>query len=201
MTLKDPVLFRVWVFRSWGRVGTTIGSTKLEEFETEEEAIEQFQSLYEQKTGNSFHHRDHFQKLPGKYYPLEIDFGHVSVKLYTSVPFSCALINLNLNVTHFLAEQEAEEVKKLSIQMSTSKLPKSIQELICLLFDVDNMKKALLEFEVVIYQQFLLIAFEICTCRKFACLYAGLKMEATDTKKERNVLLSKQPSDSTARNF
>ncbi|CAG0890958.1 unnamed protein product, partial [Darwinula stevensoni] len=118
----------VWVFRSWGRVGTTIGSTKLEEFETEEEAIDQFQSLYEQKTGNSFHRRDDFQKLPGKYYPLEIDFGH-----------------------------ESEEVKKLSIQKSTSKLPKPIQELICLLFDVDNMKKALLEFEVILDQQSLLL--------------------------------------------
>ena len=31
---------------------------------------------------------------------------------------------------------------------SSSKLAKSLQELICLIFDVDQMKKAMMEFEV-----------------------------------------------------
>lgn len=31
---------------------------------------------------------------------------------------------------------------------STSKLPKSVQDLVCMIFDVESMKKAMMEFEV-----------------------------------------------------
>ncbi len=48
-------LYRRWyVFRSWGRVGTTIGGTKLESFEEKEEAMQVFKDLYEEKTGNAY---------------------------------------------------------------------------------------------------------------------------------------------------
>jgi len=52
-----------WVFRSWGRVGTTIGGTKLEEFESKHDAQRDFEFQYEDKTGNKWKNRDNFQKV------------------------------------------------------------------------------------------------------------------------------------------
>ena len=44
--------------------------------------------------------------------------------------------------------QDEESVKKLTVSDSKSALHKSLQDLICLIFDVDQMKKAMMEFEV-----------------------------------------------------
>nr|AAB35560.1 NAD+:protein(ADP-ribosyl)-transferase, ADPRT [Xenopus, Peptide Partial, 607 aa] [Xenopus] len=110
---------RYWVFRSWGRVGTVIGSKKLEEMSSKEDAIEHFLNLYQDKTGNAWH-SPNFTKYPKKFYPLEIDYG-----------------------------QEEDVVKKLSVGAGTkSKLAKPVQELIKLIFDVESMKKAMVEFEI-----------------------------------------------------
>ncbi|KAG8550183.1 hypothetical protein GDO81_027891 [Engystomops pustulosus] len=110
---------RYWVFRSWGRVGTTIGSNKLEEMSSKEEAIDHFLNLYQEKTGNAWHSTN-FTKYPNKFYPLEIDYG-----------------------------QEDDVVKKLSEGAGAkSKLAKPIQELIKMIFDVESMKKAMVEFEI-----------------------------------------------------
>ena len=44
--------------------------------------------------------------------------------------------------------QDSEELKKLEVSKSTSKLDKAIQKLITILFDIESMKKAMVEFEV-----------------------------------------------------
>ena len=44
--------------------------------------------------------------------------------------------------------QEEDSVQKLTMTDSKSALPKSLQDLICMIFDVDQMKKAMMEFEV-----------------------------------------------------
>ena len=43
-----------YVFRSWGRVGTTIGDSRLERCPDKESAIEHFERLFLEKTGNVF---------------------------------------------------------------------------------------------------------------------------------------------------
>ncbi|XP_066550886.1 poly [ADP-ribose] polymerase 1 [Amia ocellicauda] len=117
--LEDDVKKRYWVFRSWGRVGTTIGGNKLDKFSDKNSAIDNFLSLYEEKTGNSWHSTN-FTKYPNKFYPLEIDYG-----------------------------QDEEAVKKLTASAGTkSKLEKPVQELIRMIFDVESMKKAMVEFEI-----------------------------------------------------
>jgi poly [ADP-ribose] polymerase len=108
-----------WLFRSWGRIGTTIGNTKLEDFAERLDALRQFEALYEEKTGNRWKNRDKFQKVPKKMYPLEMDYG-----------------------------QDAENIKKLDVTKSKSKLDKKVQELITTIFDIDRMKKAMIEFEI-----------------------------------------------------
>ncbi|PVD25807.1 hypothetical protein C0Q70_13469 [Pomacea canaliculata] len=108
-----------WLFRSWGRVGTTIGGNKVERCGSQAMAIEKFKELYLEKTGNHWEDRDNFQKQPNKFFPLEIDYG-----------------------------QEEESIQKLSMEGSKSVLPPSVQDLICMIFDVDRMKKAMMEFEI-----------------------------------------------------
>lgn len=77
-------------------------------------------TLYREKTGNEWGVQD-FQKRPGKFYPLEIDYG-----------------------------QEDSDVANLGTATagSTSKLAPEIQDIIRIIFDVESMKKAMLEFEV-----------------------------------------------------
>ncbi|XP_029084533.1 poly [ADP-ribose] polymerase 1 isoform X1 [Monodon monoceros] len=117
--LEDDKESRYWIFRSWGRVGTVIGSNKLEQMPSKEEAIEHFTKLYEEKTGNAWHSKN-FTKHPKKFYPLEIDYG-----------------------------QDEEAVKKLTVNPGTkSKLPKPVQDLIKMIFDVESMKKAMVEYEI-----------------------------------------------------
>ena len=44
--------------------------------------------------------------------------------------------------------QDSEELKKLEVSKSTSKLDEAIKQLITMLFDIESMKKAMVEFEV-----------------------------------------------------
>uniref|UniRef100_A0A665TTI1 Poly [ADP-ribose] polymerase n=1 Tax=Echeneis naucrates TaxID=173247 RepID=A0A665TTI1_ECHNA len=107
--LEDDVQKRYWVFRSWGRVGTTIGGNKLDKFHDKNS----------EKTGNDWG-SSNFTKYPNKFYPLEIDYG-----------------------------QDEEAVKRLTATAGTkSKLAKPVQELIKMIFDVESMKKAMVEFEI-----------------------------------------------------
>ena len=108
-----------YVFRSWGRVGTTIGGTKLQNYEDKHEALREFEFLYEEKTGNRWKNRKDFKKVAGKFYPLDIDLG-----------------------------ENNEEIKKLSVKDSKSSLAKPIQELVTLVFDIERMKSAMVEFEI-----------------------------------------------------
>ena len=112
--------FRWWLFRSWGRVGTTIGDNKLTPVDDKSDAMDQFVALYEEKTGNpwKYHGKDKFVKQPNKLYPLDIDYGETAADV------------------------------KMSSANSKSKLAKAVQDLICMIFDVDNMKRAMVEFEV-----------------------------------------------------
>lgn len=47
-----------------------------------------------------------------------------------------------------LLQEDDEAIKKLDKKSSSSKLPKAVQDLVCLIFDVESMKKAMMEFEV-----------------------------------------------------
>jgi hypothetical protein len=77
LLLKCLLCYRYWVFRSWGRIGTTIGGNKLEDMDSLQEAVRHFENLYEEKTGNMWSNRKKFQKVPGRFFPLELDYTPV----------------------------------------------------------------------------------------------------------------------------
>ncbi|XP_059048332.1 poly [ADP-ribose] polymerase [Achroia grisella] len=110
---------KYWLFRSWGRIGTTIGGNKLEHFEYLYEALDEFCKYYTEKTQNNWGPGEQFTKVPGFYYPLDVDYGNSEVDSKTSL-----IIDEN------------------------SSLPISVQKFIQRIFDIDAMKKTLLEFEL-----------------------------------------------------
>lgn len=108
---------KYWLFRSWGRIGTTIGNNKVEKFSSLHEAKRAFEALYEEKSGNMWEDRHEFVKIPGKMYPIDVDYGEDEAKL-------------DIN----------EEIP--------SKLAKPVQNLVKMIFDINSMKKTMLEFEL-----------------------------------------------------
>lgn len=113
-----------YVFRSWGRVGTTIGGNKLTDYNKKTEALEEFYEQYLSKTGNEWSDRKISGKKPNKFYPLEMDYGD--------------------------EEEESKTKSKLTDKdfKSSSNLDKSIQDIIKLIFDIENMKRQMKEFEI-----------------------------------------------------
>ncbi|KAH8380159.1 hypothetical protein KR009_009295 [Drosophila setifemur] len=109
---------KYWIFRSWGRIGTTIGNSKVEEFDTIRSAISAFEKVYVDKTGNEFEYRNDFVKRPGLMYPIDIQY------------------------------EEDTKSLNLSNHSVKSKLDPSVQDLIKLMFDVDSMKRTLMEFHI-----------------------------------------------------
>ena len=70
-----------YVFRAWGRVGTSVGANKLTEFSRKDDAVVDFHEVYLDKTGNSWDERKENRKNANKFYPLEMDYGdEVSLK-------------------------------------------------------------------------------------------------------------------------
>lgn len=111
---------RYWVFRSWGRIGTTIGGTKRDDCSTLPQAIALFEKHYQEKSGNPFsaHNTSNFVKRPGLMCPIDIDYGDDKA--------------VDLKVEH--------KIK--------SKLPTPVQQLVKLIFDIDEMKRVMEEFHL-----------------------------------------------------
>lgn len=117
-TNQNGFFFRYYIFRAWGRIGTTIGSNKTEKYSSSSEAIDAFKELYLERTGNHFG-ASTFNKIPGNYYPMDIDYG-------------------------------GDDIEKKITDQNThkSELLPAVQDLMKLMFDLDNMKKAMLEFDL-----------------------------------------------------
>ncbi|KAJ0180031.1 hypothetical protein K1T71_004622 [Dendrolimus kikuchii] len=107
-----------WLFRSWGRIGTTIGGVKVEPCNDLHYAIGEFEDMYHDKTNTAWDLRDNFVKVPGCYYPIDMDYG-----------------------------EDDSESGPLEID-SNSKLPIQVQKLVSMIFDIHVMKQTLKEFEL-----------------------------------------------------
>ncbi|CAF3938965.1 unnamed protein product [Rotaria sp. Silwood2] len=107
-----------------GRTGTTFGSKKIDEYDDQSDAIDAFHRIFFDKTGNKWANRETFKKLPNKHYPLEIDYGQ---------------------------HGDNDQIQKILNDPNSknrSCLPQSVQDLICLIFNVETMKETLLSFEI-----------------------------------------------------
>ncbi|KNA14275.1 hypothetical protein SOVF_108920 isoform A [Spinacia oleracea] len=119
--IQDDKSRECYVFRKWGRVGNEkIGNSKIVEM-SKSDAVEEFKRLFLEKTGSPWEawvHKQNFQKHPGRFFPLDIDYG---VK---------------------------RQAPKKSFDDSNSKLAPALKELIKMLFNVETYRAAMLEFEI-----------------------------------------------------
>ncbi|CAH2107562.1 unnamed protein product [Euphydryas editha] len=115
--LKADNKSKFWLFRSWGRIGTPIGGTKVEECKTLNEAVDKFENLYMEKTQNPWEERQNFIKMPESYYPIDTDYSENAPAGALELDDKCSL-------------------------------PAPVQRLVQRIFDIDSMKKTLLEFEL-----------------------------------------------------
>ncbi|KAK9083399.1 hypothetical protein Scep_029870 [Stephania cephalantha] len=109
-----------FVFRKWGRVGNdNIGGSKLEDM-SKCDAIREFKRLFLEKTGNPWEawEQKKFQKQPGRFFPLDIDYG-----VHKQVP------------------------KKQNLDLK-SRLARPLVELMKMLFNIDTYRAAMMEFEI-----------------------------------------------------
>ncbi|KAJ1372854.1 Protein phosphatase methylesterase 1 [Parelaphostrongylus tenuis] len=117
--LKHDVKAIYYLFRSWGRVGTGIGGTKTEKFRDVSKAIEAFECLFSDKTGNSWEDKQNFKKLPGRMDIVETDFT------------------------------DTEHVQDTKIVPgSKTKLHSAIKDIILMIFDLKQMEGAMLGFQL-----------------------------------------------------
>lgn len=108
-----------WLFRSWGRIGTHVGDKKTETFYSADQACQEFERLFLDKTKNHWNAGE-FRKYPGMYTMIEVDY-----------------------------EDDEEKNKKLEAMAKIpSKLPTAVQDLVKMIFDIDTMKKTMMEFEL-----------------------------------------------------
>ncbi|XP_030854208.1 poly [ADP-ribose] polymerase 1 [Strongylocentrotus purpuratus] len=118
--IKHDSQAKYWVYRSWGRVGTTIGGSKSEHYGSDlAGAKEMFKNTYLEKTGNKFGAKNPI-KHPMKFFPLDISYDEEEERITSS----------------------KERAGK------TSQLPKQIQSLMKMIFDLEELKKTMLEFEI-----------------------------------------------------
>ncbi|KAK4418372.1 Poly [ADP-ribose] polymerase 1 [Sesamum alatum] len=119
--IQDDKSSDCYVFRKWGRVGNEkIGGNKLEEM-SKSDAIQEFKRLFLDKTGNSWEaweDKKDFHKQPGRFYPLDIDYGVKDLS------------------------------KKKQLNFSSSQLAPQLVELMKMLFNVETYRAAMMEFEI-----------------------------------------------------
>lgn len=111
-----------FLFRAWGRIGCDVGGNSCKRMDSRNDAIENFEQLFKERTGNDFSTvaAGNFRRNHGSYFPVEMDYGDSKVK------------------------EEEPELK----YSESSKLDKAVQELICFIFDIQRMQRAMKQFEL-----------------------------------------------------
>jgi predicted DNA-binding WGR domain protein len=111
---------KYYLFRSWGRIGTTIGGSMTDSYGPYlEDAKAQFEKLFLEKSRNEWKDRHAFKKHP-----------------------------LGLNILEIQFETATKSDVKFDIDKSTSSLAKSVKEVIAMIFDIESMNRTMKEFEI-----------------------------------------------------
>ncbi|CAJ0936325.1 unnamed protein product, partial [Mesorhabditis belari] len=116
--LKHDTANIFWVFRSWGRIGTTQGGIKTEEFRSMKAGVAGFEAVFLEKTQNEWRDRKYFRKKAGGMNWIETDTS------------------------------DAANVEGNVIPGSKTDLPKPIVEIMKMIFDVSTMQAALKEYNI-----------------------------------------------------
>jgi len=111
------------LFRKWGRVGTKIGDKKTEDFEDEEDAIEKFEEVYLDKTGNEWGKRHKFKKVANKFFPVEIDYSGGDKKKGPVVDVASKLDARLQRLIELIFDVKVMEQSLLEMEIDLKKMP------------------------------------------------------------------------------
>lgn len=114
---------KYWVFRSWGRIGTTIGGNKLEQFSDLHGAKRAFFQQYEEKTGNTWEDRHDFKKHPGLFCPIDIDYGEDQPQSMDITDSASTLPLPVQNLMRTIFDVKAMQKLMLEFELDTEKMP------------------------------------------------------------------------------
>ncbi|GMT12517.1 hypothetical protein PFISCL1PPCAC_3814, partial [Pristionchus fissidentatus] len=114
---RDSNVF--YLFKSWGRVGTELGSSETTPFYHLEDAKQEYLRMFKEKTGNDWADKKYFRKRPGMMAMVDLDYSEVENKKDSDVEAG-----------------------------SLTKLDKAVQNLIMRIFDKEMFKSALKSFDL-----------------------------------------------------
>ncbi|KAJ8919846.1 hypothetical protein NQ315_006375 [Exocentrus adspersus] len=114
---------KYWVFRSWGRIGTTIGGNKTEPMGTLNEAKAHFKALYEEKSGNMWENHKCFVKIPGKMYPIDIDYGDADQNNLAIVDSESKLAKPIQDLIRMIFDVNTMKKLMAEFELDTEKMP------------------------------------------------------------------------------
>ena len=129
--LKDDNGPNYHLWRAWGRINTDIGGTTIKTYKDESKAIKEFETIYLDKTGNSWsnHYSGTFRKIAGKFAKIDVDYKDVKEDLTGDDSVLGALDSSSVGTTK-------------------SKIHPSVQKLLAHWFDVKQIKASLQELEI-----------------------------------------------------
>lgn len=114
------MLNRYWIFISKGRIGSSIGSTKLTNYTKLGVAVVEFEKMYLKKTGNRFGAKD-FVKMPGKYNDMHIDYG---IKEKSPTSFMPSALNESVyKLIELIFDSNLMKSTLLSFDLDIEKMP------------------------------------------------------------------------------
>ncbi|XP_065202113.1 poly [ADP-ribose] polymerase [Planococcus citri] len=112
-----------WLFRSWGRVGTDIGGNKLEHKASREDAITEFEALFEDKTANMWRNRANFVKVPGKMNWVDISYDDESIDKSTLSAVPSKLPQPVQNLITLIFNVDTMKNVMLEFELDMEKMP------------------------------------------------------------------------------
>ena len=63
-----------YLFTRWGRIGTNIGNSKIQTFQSVDLAIDEFEKVFKEETGNNWKLRNEFVKISGKLFNIDVNY-------------------------------------------------------------------------------------------------------------------------------
>ncbi|KAJ3328431.1 Poly [ADP-ribose] polymerase 3, partial [Gonapodya sp. JEL0774] len=121
---------KYWTWNRWGRVGED-GQNSIKSFAALAPAISDFEKKFKDKTGNSWSNRDSFSKVGGKYDLVQVDYG----------------VDDGEDEEEKKKKQEIKEAAKAKAESTPSTLPKGVQNLVKLIFNLNMMEREMAALE------------------------------------------------------
>lgn len=116
---------KFYLFRSWGRIGTTIGGTKLQTFSCVDDAFSEFEKFFEKETGNVWD--EMFVPIPGMMQLLDVTYEEKKAKVKSEASTAkCDLEKAVAALVELLFDEKAmtDTLKEYELDMDRMPLGK-----------------------------------------------------------------------------